>query len=165
MLVTAAAASVPAPGGIVIGVAVGPPRCQTEVVGPEQVGEHVDEAGGLGGHRPVGKAQSDCRSRFAPQSLQCDRGLLGPRRGDVDAERFCVRMRSLAIGDGDDRNLDTEVVQPLHEPSRSEHLVVGMRRDDNEPAGQGDAQLPQGPEAPRPEPCALVGAGVHVVDD
>ncbi len=45
-------------------------------------------------------------------------------------------MGPFAIGDGDDRYLDAEVMHALQQPSRSEHLVVGMGRDDDKAAGQ-----------------------------
>lgn len=84
---------------------------------------------------------------------------------DVDAEGVRDGMGAFAIGDGDDRHLDPEVLHALHQASDAEHLVVGMGCDDDKVAGTTDLERWQGPEACRSEPRGLVGAGTHLVDD
>ena len=74
-------------------------------------------------------------------------------------------MRSFAIGDGDDRHLDAEVLHALQQPSRSEHLVVGVGRDDHKAAGQ--VIRSDGRVGRRLDPSHVRSSvpGMHLVDD
>jgi hypothetical protein len=74
-------------------------------------------------------------------------------------------MGPFAVGDGDDCQLDAEVVHALEQASGAEDLVVRVRCDDDKAMGQRYAQRRQGPKALWFEPGVLVGPGMHLVDN
>ena len=107
----------------------------------------VDRGGDVGdavGAALVGLAepvQRDLRDAEAGQRLAALAGPSLAQRRRVDAVGAGVRR--LAVGHGDDDDLAPLAGRPAHQAAGGEHLVVGVRRDDDEAAvEQGRAGPP-----------------------
>jgi hypothetical protein len=78
---------------------------------------------------------------------------------------MCCGVGPLPVGDGDNDCFDGALVHLLQEPIRAENLVVGVRCHHDGAASGGGTERLQTQEPSSPEPRALVGSGMLIIDN